>query len=111
MNEMAYVFHARLPLLVWQQVDAPEYRRGFTTVACIFLAMIITTFAIRRLDHLESERRHVVPIKEHYQILLFITIRILTPWFRVRNHQHEAEDSLSDSVSVRHIGTQWPQKL
>lgn len=28
MNEMAYVLQAWLPLIVWQQVDAPEYRKG-----------------------------------------------------------------------------------
>ncbi|KAH9909642.1 MFS general substrate transporter [Xylariomycetidae sp. FL2044] len=31
MNEMAYVFQAWLPLLVWQQVEAPQYRKGFIT--------------------------------------------------------------------------------
>ena len=40
MNEMAYVFQAWLPLLVWQQVDAPEYRKGFITVTALSVALI-----------------------------------------------------------------------
>lgn len=60
MNEMAYVFQAWLPLIVWRQVDAPEYRKGFITVSCISLALIITTFVIRRLDHRERRRRRYV---------------------------------------------------
>lgn len=57
MNEMAYVFQAWLPLIVWQQVDAPEYRKGFITVSCISLVLIITTFVIRSLDHKEKKRQ------------------------------------------------------
>jgi cyanate permease len=65
MNEMAYVFQAWLPLIVWQQVDAPEYRKGFITVSCISLVLIITTLVIRRLDHEESrQRRYVTAIDQ-----------------------------------------------
>ena len=65
MNEMAYVFQAWLPLIVWQQVDAPEYRKGFITVSCISLVLIITTFVIRSLDHKESIlRRYVTAIDQ-----------------------------------------------
>lgn len=35
MNQMAYVVQAWLPLIVWRQTDAPEYRKGFITVAFI----------------------------------------------------------------------------
>lgn len=35
MNEMAYVVQAWLPLLVWRQTEAPQYRKGFITVAFI----------------------------------------------------------------------------
>lgn len=31
MNEMAYDIQTWLPLLVWQQVDAPQYRKGYIT--------------------------------------------------------------------------------
>lgn len=70
MNEMAYVFQAWLPLLVWQQVDAPEYRKGFITVACISLALVIITFVIRRLDQLESRRRYVIATEDYDRAIL-----------------------------------------
>ncbi|OQE03006.1 hypothetical protein PENVUL_c036G03482 [Penicillium vulpinum] len=41
MNEMAYVFQAWLPLVVWQQVDAPEYPKGFITVTILSVILII----------------------------------------------------------------------
>lgn len=50
---MAYVIQAWLPLLVWQQVDAPEYRKGFITVSCLSVLLIITSLIIRKLDHQE----------------------------------------------------------
>jgi hypothetical protein len=49
MNEMAYVVQAWLPLIVWQQVDAPQYQKGFITVSCLSLVLIISTFAVRFL--------------------------------------------------------------
>jgi hypothetical protein len=49
MNEMAYVLQAWLPLLVWQQVDAPEYRKGFVTISFLSAALIVTALAIRVL--------------------------------------------------------------
>lgn len=51
MNEMAYVLQAWLPLIVWQQVDAPEYQKGYITVSCLSLLLIITTFVVRAYDH------------------------------------------------------------
>lgn len=57
MNEMAYVFQAWLPLLVWQQVDGPKYQKGFITVSCISFALIITSFVIRRLDNKEKAQK------------------------------------------------------
>jgi MFS transporter, ACS family, pantothenate transporter len=56
MNEMAYVLQAWLPLIVWQQVDAPQYQKGFITVACLSLLLIITAFVIRVLHHREIRR-------------------------------------------------------
>lgn len=50
MNEMAYVFQAWLPQVVWQQVDAPQYRKGFITVSIMSVILIITTFTIRVLQ-------------------------------------------------------------
>lgn len=49
MNEMAYVLQAWLPLIVWQQVDAPQYQKGYITVTCLSVLLIITAFTIRFL--------------------------------------------------------------
>jgi len=35
MNESGYIFQAWLPLVVWQQIDAPRYYKGFVTSACL----------------------------------------------------------------------------
>ena len=61
MNEMAYVFQAWLPLVVWQQVDAPEYRKGYITVSCLSAGMIVTAVVIRQLWRREmaGKRRDV----------------------------------------------------
>ena len=47
---MANVFQAWLPQVVWQQVDAPQYRKGFITVTIMSVILIITTGAIRVLE-------------------------------------------------------------
>lgn len=57
MNELAYVFQAWLPLVVWQQVDAPEYRKGYITVTVMSVLLIITTFVIRALQHVEDAKK------------------------------------------------------
>lgn len=49
MNELAYVFQAWLPLVVWQQIDAPRYHKGFVTSACLSAAMIVTALVTRVL--------------------------------------------------------------
>ncbi|KAJ5479976.1 Major facilitator superfamily domaingeneral substrate transporter [Penicillium desertorum] len=46
---MAYVFQAWLPLVVWQQVDAPEYRKGFITVTVLSVILIVSTFGAQFL--------------------------------------------------------------
>jgi ACS family pantothenate transporter-like MFS transporter len=56
MNEMAYVLQAWLPLLVWQQVDAPNYRKGFVTVTFLSAALIATAIIIRVLHARELAR-------------------------------------------------------
>lgn len=57
MNEMAYVLQAWLPLIVWQQVDAPEYRKGFITVSCLSVLLILGTLVVRRLDLKERREK------------------------------------------------------
>lgn len=49
MNEIAYVFQAWLPLIVWAQVDAPRYRKGFITVAILPAVMMGTAIVTRVL--------------------------------------------------------------
>ncbi|KAH8199902.1 hypothetical protein TruAng_005958 [Truncatella angustata] len=49
MNEMAYVIQAWLPLLVWQQVEAPQYRKGFITMIFIAVGLIATSLTIKFL--------------------------------------------------------------
>ncbi|KAJ5357031.1 Major facilitator superfamily domain general substrate transporter [Penicillium concentricum] len=81
MNEMAYVFQAWLPLVVWQQVHAPEYRKGFITVSVLSIILIISTFGVRFLHKREKPRKG-------------------------RNQIHEAEkteDSSSDSRGITPI--------
>ncbi|EYE99600.1 putative MFS transporter Liz1/Seo1 [Aspergillus ruber CBS 135680] len=50
MNEMAYVFQAWLPQVVWQQVDGPQYTKGFITSSILSGILIITTVGIRGLE-------------------------------------------------------------
>jgi ACS family pantothenate transporter-like MFS transporter len=60
MNEMAYVLQAWLPLIVWQQVDAPEYRKGYITVSCLSFMLIVVALITRVLHHREvMQRKHV----------------------------------------------------
>lgn len=59
MNEFAYVLQAWLPLIVWQQVDAPEYRKGFITVSCLSVSLIVTALTIRVLHSRELARNRV----------------------------------------------------
>ena len=53
MNEMAYVLQAWLPLIVWQQVDAPQYQKGFMTISCLSFMLIVTAFTLRAAHHRE----------------------------------------------------------
>lgn len=68
MNEMAYVLQAWLPLIVWQQVDAPRYRTGFITVACLSFVLIVTAFVLRSAHH--RQIRRLVRSSERWQMEL-----------------------------------------
>ncbi|KAJ9629546.1 hypothetical protein H2203_001920 [Taxawa tesnikishii (nom. ined.)] len=57
MNEMAYVLQAWLPLIVWQQVDAPQYQKGFITISCLSVLLIITAFVTRYLHKRQLYRQ------------------------------------------------------
>jgi hypothetical protein len=47
--QMAYVLQAWLPLIVWQQVDAPNYQKGFITITFLSALLIATAFTVRFL--------------------------------------------------------------
>ncbi|KAI9738406.1 MAG: hypothetical protein M1834_008909 [Cirrosporium novae-zelandiae] len=69
MNEMAYVLQAWLPLIVWQQVDAPQYQKGFITVSCLSVMLIITALMVRYMWRREKARQMRTideVIYEHY---------------------------------------------
>ncbi|KAI0133236.1 MFS general substrate transporter [Hypoxylon sp. NC0597] len=57
MNEMAYVVQAWLPLIIWQQVEAPRYHKGFITMVFIAAGLIVTSLSIRVLHHRERARK------------------------------------------------------
>ena len=64
MNEMAYVVQAWLPLLVWQQIDAPQYHKGFITVTCLSVCIIITALGTRFLHQKKIARDGKTGIEE-----------------------------------------------
>ncbi|KAH6990084.1 major facilitator superfamily transporter [Ilyonectria destructans] len=53
MNEMAYVFQAWLPLLIWKTVEAPRYPKGYPTMVAFAIAMAATALVIRVLHRNE----------------------------------------------------------
>ncbi|KAK7909199.1 major facilitator superfamily transporter, partial [Apiospora marii] len=53
MNMMAYVFQAWLPLLIWQQVEAPRYPKGYSTTLGLAILLIAIAMAIRFLHKRE----------------------------------------------------------
>ncbi|KAH1720789.1 hypothetical protein KXX40_001939 [Aspergillus fumigatus] len=57
MNEMAYVFQAWLPQIVWRQVEAPEYRKGFITVTVLSGILILATFVTVGLEKRERAQK------------------------------------------------------
>ncbi|KAJ9143834.1 MFS general substrate transporter [Pleurostoma richardsiae] len=57
MNEMAYVFQAWLPLLIWQQVEAPRYKKGYITTVFIAVLLISTALLIRFLHKKEKKQK------------------------------------------------------
>ncbi|KAI1429595.1 MFS general substrate transporter [Xylaria sp. FL1777] len=57
MNQFAYVVQAWLPLIVWQQIDSPQYHKGFITMVFLSAGLITTAFTIRLLHHRERLRK------------------------------------------------------
>jgi hypothetical protein len=46
MNDMSYLLQIWLPLIIWQQVDTPNYQKGYITVVFLAVLMITTAFTI-----------------------------------------------------------------
>lgn len=61
MNQMAYVFQAWLPLLIWQQVEAPRYPKGYITMIFFAVGMAGTSLLIRFLHRRELGKKVSVP--------------------------------------------------
>lgn len=57
MNEMAYMVQTWLPLIVWQQVDGPQYQKGFITMVFLAVGLIVTSLTIRVLHHRERAKK------------------------------------------------------
>lgn len=53
MNQMAYVFQAWLPLLIWKTTDAPSYPKGFITMVFFGAGLVLNSFVIRILHNRE----------------------------------------------------------
>ncbi|KAF2673075.1 putative MFS transporter Liz1/Seo1 [Microthyrium microscopicum] len=64
MNEMAYVLQAWLPLIVWQQVDAPKYQKGFITISFISALLIATAFLTKYLHDREIKQKQRVSFSD-----------------------------------------------
>ncbi len=56
MNTMVGVMAAWLPLIVWQQVDAPQYHKGFITASCMGSVSFILIIVIKLLQDKETSK-------------------------------------------------------
>lgn len=59
MNEMAYVFQAWLPLLIWKTTEAPQYPKGYMTMIFLAVGLVTTSFVIRYLHRKEIRENKV----------------------------------------------------
>ncbi|KAH8903564.1 MFS general substrate transporter [Coniochaeta sp. PMI_546] len=56
MNTMVGVVSAWLPLIVWQQIDAPKYHKGFITASCMGAVALFIIPTMRLLQNKETAR-------------------------------------------------------
>ncbi|KKY22255.1 putative pantothenate transporter [Diplodia seriata] len=66
MNQMAYVIQAWLPLIVWRQTDAPQYRKGFITVAVIGGPLLICSALATLVLHNREKAQKAQKAKKGY---------------------------------------------
>ncbi|MCJ1308190.1 hypothetical protein MMC25_001842 [Agyrium rufum] len=95
MNEMAYVLQAWLPLIVWQQIDAPQYRKGFITITFLSALLIVTAAIIRVLHQRQNLKYATFPRETHSKT------RMLTGNDRNQRPLSEPQD---DETSVEDVG-------
>jgi MFS transporter, ACS family, pantothenate transporter len=57
MNEMAYVIQAWLPLIIWQQTEAPRYPKGFPTMIGLAIGLLATTAVIKWLHERQKDEK------------------------------------------------------
>ena len=56
MGSVSSIVHIWLPLIVWQQVDTPEYRLGFITMACLAFFLVPVAFYVNAMHHRQLAR-------------------------------------------------------
>lgn len=59
MNEMAYVFQAWLPLLIWKVTEGPRYPKGYITMVFFGAGLAITALVIRVLHRREVRAKQL----------------------------------------------------
>lgn len=68
MNQFGYVVQVWLPLIVFQQVDAPRFYKGWVTVsvlnACLILAVLGTWWLQKREDQRRKTDGEAAMIEE-----------------------------------------------
>lgn len=67
MNYIACVVQAWLPLLMWQQVNASRYQKGFIIVTYLAVCIIITASGTRFLHKREIENNHAEEIRSQME--------------------------------------------
>ena len=60
MNQFGNTVSAWLPLIVFQQVDAPRYYKGWITLTAINTSLVISTLVTWQLQKREDAKRAVV---------------------------------------------------
>ena len=97
MNEMAYVLQAWLPLTVWQQVDAPEYRKGFVTVTFLSAALIGVGIATKVLHRRQNAR---------CVRFLHIKVSCLSKPLNSRTHGGDKRSEVGEPEGSEHLAAQ-----
>ena len=97
---MAYVVQAWLPLIVWQQVDAPEYHKGFITVSCISAMLIVSTLITRKLHEDEKARLVFPALPEHNHFDTDETFRKQNGGSRCSGHDSDNSEEAQMEINM-----------